>query len=104
MIRLTVLYNLPEESDEEEYVAWRLSTHKDYLQSMPGIVHSDFASIADSWANGAMPSFRFQTTIDWPDRESFDQDFFNDTAQADLRENLKRLGEYQFIVSEILSA
>jgi len=104
MIRLTVLYNLPGESDEEEYVAWRLSTHKDYLQSLPGVLHSDFARIADSWTNGATPTFRFQTTIDWPDRDSFDRDFFNDTVQANLRENLKKLGEYQFIVSEILSA
>lgn len=103
MIRLTVLYSLPEGADEEEYVAWRQSTHQEYVQSMPGVLRSDFCRITDSWPDGVMPGFRFQTTVDWPDRASFDAAFFNDAAQAKLRENLKKIGEYSFVVSEIVS-
>jgi len=102
MIRLNVLYNLPENEDEDAFLKWRLSEHQDANASMPGVVRTDFARITDFWPEGSMPSYRFQTTVDWPDRESFERGFYDDAVQTGLRENLKKLGDYVFIVSEIL--
>jgi hypothetical protein len=102
VIRLTVLYNLPEDQSEESFLEWRLSEHQQQNESMPGVVRTDFARITDCWPKGSMPEFRFQTTVDWPDRNSFEEGFNNEAVQASLRENLKRLGDHSFMISEIL--
>lgn len=105
MIRLTVLYNLPEDADEQSYLDWRLTEHQETNKSMPGILRTDFARITDSWTgtpDSAGPEYRFMTTVDWPDRKSFEESFYEEQSQADLKENLKRLGDYAFLVSEIL--
>jgi len=104
MIRLTVLYNLAEGADEGEYIKWRLSSHKEYVNSMPAVQRSDFCRIDESWPEGVGPTFRFQTIVDWPDRATYERAFLNEKAQADLRENLKKLGDHLFLVSEVLSS
>ena len=38
MIRLTVLYNLAEGVDEQEFIDWRTSEHEKYVDSMPGVM------------------------------------------------------------------
>lgn len=102
MIRLTVLYDLPEDASEDEFLEWRLSEHQESNESMPGVVRTDFARITECWPEGSMPAYRFHTTADWADRDSFEAGFNNDEAQARLKENLKKLGVYTFFVSEIL--
>lgn len=102
MIRLTVLYNLPEGTEEDDFLEWRLSEHQQSNESMPGVIRTDFARITECWPDGSLPDFRFQTTADWADRDSFEAGFRNDEAQSQLRENLKKLGDYTFMVSEIL--
>lgn len=102
MIRLTVLYNLPDGQSEESFLNWRLSEHQENNKSMPGVVRTDFARITESWPPGALPDYRFQTTVDWPDRKSFDSSFHSDAVQDSLSENLKKLDKYAFFVSEIL--
>ena len=37
MIRLTVLYNLPEGTDEAEFLRWRLGEHQAENAAMPGV-------------------------------------------------------------------
>lgn len=103
MIRLTVLYNLSAGSDEDGYVTWRLSAHAGYIRAMPGVVSTSFGRIVEQWSNGAGSDYRFQSTVDWPDRASFERAFFNDQAQADLKRNLEKLGDYRFIVTELLA-
>jgi len=102
VIRLTVLYNLPDGASENSFLEWRLSEHQEHNETMPGVTRTDFARITDCWPKGSMPEYRFQTTVEWPDRESFDDGFNNDAVQAGLSENLKKLGNYTFVVSEIL--
>lgn len=104
MIRLTVLYNLPEGASEEDFLDWRLSEHQESNESMSGVIRTDFAQITENWPEDSLPAFRFQTTADWSDRESFEAGFRNAEAQARLQENLKKLGEFTFFVSEILIA
>ena len=102
MIRLTVLYNLPEHAVEAEFLEWRLTEHQGTVESMPGVVRNDFARITERWPEGAMPAYCFQTTADWLNRESFERGFYDDKVQTELRENLKKLGDYAFMVSEVL--
>lgn len=102
MIRLTVLYNLPQGTDEAEFLDWRLSDHQRSNESMPGVVRTDFARITECWPAAALPGYRFQTTVEWPSRESFDSGFRDEAFQAKLQQDLKRLADYAFIVSEVL--
>ncbi len=102
MIRLTVLYNLPEGESEEQFLKWRLSEHQAANASIAGVLRTDFARICENWPDGSLPAYRFQTTVDWADRASFEAGFYNEQAQAALQENLKKLGQYTFFVSELL--
>ena len=102
MIRLTVLYNLPDGQMEESFLEWRLTEHQTNNESMPGVIRTDFARITDQWPAGVMPKYRFQTLVEWADRESFTAGFYREDVQKSLKENLKKLGEYTFIVTELL--
>ncbi len=103
MIRLTVLYNLAEDMNEEEFIQWRQKTHQNYVESMPGVIRTDFSLITRSWPKDIAPKFRFQTIVDWPDVESFEKAFFNDSAQKKLKDDNEKIGDSLYIVSEVLS-
>ena len=102
MVRLTVLYNLPEGTDENEFLRWRLGPHQASNASRPGVLYTDFARIDEGWPEGTVPGHRFMTTVDWPDWESFRAAFYEPAAQAKLREDVKRISDYVYYVSEIL--
>ena len=104
MIRLTVLYNLHPFVDEEEFLEWRLGEHQQANMAASGVLRSDFARIREAWPPGADPPYRFMTTADWPDMESFRRDFFNPAAQERLQENLKMLKDPIFLIGEILAS
>ena len=102
MIRLTVLYNLSPDTDEEEFLKWRLTEHQDANLAIEGVVRTDFSRIDEAWPEGTKPPYRFMTTLDWPDMESFKKGFYDPEVQAGLEENLKMLGNPAFLISEIL--
>ena len=102
MIRLTVLYNLQPDVDEAEFLEWRLTDHQAENMSVPGVIRSDFARIDRGWPGDTPPPYRFMTTADWPDMESFQNAFYDPAYQAGLQENLKLLKEPVFLISEIL--
>jgi hypothetical protein len=101
MIRLTVLYNLPPDQDEDEFLQWRLGEHQSANMSIDGVVASEFHKVLSD-ATGAAPAYRFLTTLDWPDRESFEKGFYDPQVQAELEENLQKISDPLFIVSECL--
>lgn len=103
MIRLTVLYNLAPAADQAAYVSWRLSAHAEYIRRMPGVVRASFGRVLEQWSSHAPVDYAFQSTVEWPDRETFERAFYADQAQADLKANLERIGDYKFIVSEIIA-
>ena len=103
MIRLIILYNLPEDSDESEFIRWRLGEHQASNESIGGVMRTDFARIVDSWPEGPHPDYKFQTTVDWPDQESFEAGFYDEAVQAKLKDDLKRLKDYTFFLSEVLN-
>ncbi len=42
MIKVTVLYNLPPGTDEEEFVRWRTTQHHAANIARPGVIRADF--------------------------------------------------------------
>lgn len=70
--------------------------------SVSGVIQSDFARIDQVWPNGKKAPYRFMTTADWPDMESFENAFYDPGYQESLQENLKMLKEPVFLISEIL--
>jgi len=104
MIRLIVMYNLPEGADEAAFLDWRLNHHQGANAALPGVVRTDFAQVAKAWPDRAKPRFRFVTTLEWPDRQAFENAFYAASVQAELVENLKRLGEFEYSICEIIAA
>ena len=104
MIRLTVLYNLKPYVDEEEFLQWRLTEHQQANASMQGVIRTDFARIDQAWPAETDPPYRFMTTLDWPDMESFKEGFYDPEVQADLKKNLEMLNDPVFLISEILTS
>ncbi|MEZ4671621.1 MAG: hypothetical protein R3E39_27270 [Anaerolineae bacterium] len=107
MIRLTVLYNLPPGTDEDEFLRWRLGEHQASNESGAGVLRTDFGLISERWTpEGVVKDtpFRFMTVVDYPDRESFEKGFLSAQSIAKLNEDRKRITDTQFLISEILAS
>lgn len=104
MIRLVVMYNLPEGADEGAFLDWRLNHHQDANAGLPDVIRTDFARVVKAWPDQAVPRFRFATILEWPDMEAFDRAFYAPDVQAGLLENIKRLGEHEYSICEILTS
>ncbi len=104
MVRLTVLYNLQPYIDEEEFLEWRLTEHQNSNAAMPGVIRTDFAKIERSHPAEASPPYRFMTTVDWPDMDTFLASFYASNVQAGLEKNMEMLSNPIFLVSEILTS
>lgn len=102
MIRLTVLYNLQPYVDEAEFLEWRLTVHQVENMAVQSVLRSDFSRITEGWPVDSKSPYQYMTTADWPDMESYRNDFYNEDYQAKLRENIKMLKDPIFLVSEIL--
>jgi hypothetical protein len=103
MIRLIVMYNLPEGADEGTFLEWRLNHHQSANAALPGVLRTDFAKVVRAWPAQAVPRFRFATTLEWIDMDTFERAFYAPGVQADLLENIKRLGEHEYSICEILT-
>jgi hypothetical protein len=104
MIRLVVMYNLPEGADEGAFLDWRLNHHQNSNAALPGVLRTDFAKIVKAWPDQVHPRFRFATILEWPDTEAFERAFYDPDIQAELTENIKRLGEHEYSICEILTS
>ncbi len=108
MIRLTVLYNLPPGSDEQAFLRWRLGEHQESNASMPGVLRTDFGQVTESPLPGqgrapnALP-FRYMTVAEWDTREAFESSFYEEGLQAELADNVEKISDAVFLVTEILT-
>ena len=102
MIRLTVLYNLADHVNEEEFLAWRLGEHQEENMSSPDVLRSDFSRIDALAIGDGDPPQRFMTTADWPDMESFRKAFYDPEMQKSIQESMHMLENPLFLVSEVL--
>jgi len=103
MIRLTVMYNLPEGTDEDEFLKWRLGEHQDSNSGMAGVLRTDFARIDAAHPPEQPAPYRFMTTVEWADKASFEASFYADDVQEKLKEDVKKIRDSVFLISEILT-
>ena len=66
------------------------------------IAHTSFSRVVQAWPDGVGPVFQFMTTMDWVNKDSFEAAFYSEEEQDKLAENLSKLGDFLFLVSEIL--
>ncbi len=102
MIRLTVLYNLSTETNEDEFLKWRLTEHQSSNLAIQGVIRADFARCVAAWPQDTKPAYRFVTTLDWPDWQSFERGFYAPEVQDSLMQNVKMLDHPIYLISEIL--
>ena len=103
MIRLTVLYNLQPDIDEKQFLAWRLTEHQQSNSSTRGVVRTDFSRNNLAWPPDTEPRYRFMTTAEWPNMESFEEAFYDPSFQAELEKNLKMLRDPVFLIGDVLA-
>ncbi len=104
MIRLTVMYNLPQGTDEEEFLRWRLGEQQQANADAPGVLRTDFAIVESALQHLGPARHRFMTVAEWPDRETFERTFYAPEALAALEANLAKLADPVFLVSEVLAS
>jgi len=104
MIRLIVMYNLPDDASESDFLDWRLGPHQSSNATLPRMLRTDFGRVVRAWPDEIAPRFRFVTVVEWPDMASFEAAFYAPAVQSALRENLRRLGEFEYSISEILAS
>jgi hypothetical protein len=106
MIRVTLLYNLPETTDEAEFLKWRLGEHQVENAAMPGVVRTEFASVIDRFtlddAHAKAP-YRFVTTVDYPDRETFEKYFYAEPRE-EMEKSFAMMHEPVFLITEVLTS
>lgn len=106
MIKVTVLYNLPPGSDEDEFVRWRTGTHHAANVARPGVVRSDFYRVVGTPAIGPdRPAadgapYRFVTESWWPTYDAFLASWNAPDEQARLVPAVARIADALFLVSE----
>lgn len=98
MIKLTVLYNLPLDADEEEFLKWRTGPHQQSNVQMPGLLKTDFYAIFAG--RKGTPLYRYITELYFPDQESFEKAFYNEEFQTNLDHSLEHVANPVFLISK----
>lgn len=108
MIKVTVLYNLPEGTDEEEFVTWRTTQHHKNNVAQPGVIRSDFYRVLGQPAIGPdrprqeSAPYRFITESYWNSIEEFEHSWYRPEEQARLVPAVAKITDTLFLVSEEL--
>lgn len=98
MVKLTVLYNLPDGADHEAFLEWRTTTHQASNAAVPGVLRTDFY-VAQPSPLGE-PRYRYITEAYFETMEALQAALFTEQAQAELARDLERIAEPLFLVSE----
>ena len=106
MIKITVLYNLPEGTDEAEFIEWRTTSHHTANIARPGVVRSDFYRVVgtpllgpDNTASSKAP-YRFITEAFYEDLPTFESSWNDPEEQARLLPAVAKIADAIFLVSE----
>lgn len=106
MIKVTVLYNLPPGTDEEEFLRWRTTTHHEANIARPGVIRSDFYKILGTPMVGPerpaqdTAPYRFMTEAYYDDLETFTASWNDPAEQARLVPAVAKISDALFLVSE----
>jgi hypothetical protein len=106
MIKVTVLYNLPPGTDEEEFLRWRTTSHHAANVARPGVVRTDFYKVVgtplvgpERPASDAAP-YRFITESYYESLASFRASWEDPVEQARLVPAVAKIADALFLVSE----
>ncbi len=106
MIKVTVLYNLPEGTDEAEFIQWRTTAHHTANIARPGVVRSDFYRVVGTPLLGPenpatiTAPYRFITEAFYEDLPTFESSWNDQEEQARLLPAVARIADAVFLVSE----
>ena len=98
MVKLTVMYNLPDDADHEAFLKWRTGSHQQSNAAMPGVVKTDFYAARATQLGE--PAYRYITEAYFETMADLEASFFTEQAQAKLREDIKRIKDPVFLISE----
>jgi hypothetical protein len=62
MVKLTVIYTLPENADHEEFLKWRTTEHQESNMAVPGVIKSDFYAIREFYTHRSARRGRAEET------------------------------------------
>lgn len=100
MFKLTVLYNLPEGTDEHEFITWRTGKHQLENATAPHVLKTDFYRTTETQLG--KPRYRFITEAYYETMEDLNASFFSEEAQAKLQKD-KVGNDMLFLISEQLA-
>lgn len=106
MIKVTVLYNLPEGSDEAEFVRWRTTQHHAANIARPGVIRADFYRVVGTPAIGlerpaaVLAPYRFVTESYWTDLAAFEASWNDPEEQRRLVPAVAKIADSLFLVPE----
>ena len=118
MIKLTVMYTLPEGADHEAFLKWRTTEHQRENMGISGVIKSDFYAVREIYSHEIAHAdtaqepkyedglkeeplrYRYITEAYWPDMQSFKSAFFDTGYQERLMDSLKKIANPIFLVSE----
>lgn len=98
MVKLTVLYNLPEGADQDAFLRWRTTTHQASNAAMPKVLKTDFY-VAQATSMG-QPAYKYITEAYFDSLADLEAAFFSSEAQEKLVGDLKRIQDPIFLISE----
>jgi len=106
MIKVTVLYNPPPETDEEAFIHWRTTTHHAANVEPPNVIASDFYRVvgvagvgSDRPASNIAP-FRFITESYRDSYDVFDEAWNKTEEQARLVPAFAKINDALPLISE----
>lgn len=103
-----MLYNLPEGTDEAEFVRWRTTDHNRANMARPGVLRGDFyraigqAGVGETHPRTAATPWRFMTEAYYPDLATFEAAWYAEEEQRRLVPAVAKISDATFIVSEEL--
>lgn len=104
MVKITILYNLPEGADHDAFIAWRTGEHQEYNSSAPEVRKTDFYVARANPELLAIPAseprYRYITELYFDSMDELEHMFFNEETQRQLQEDLKQIHEPLFLISE----
>jgi hypothetical protein len=104
MIRVTLLYNLPDTTDEAEFLRWRLGEHQEENAEMPGVIRTDFSRIVEQYTmenpHAAAP-YKFMTVVEYPDRATFEESFYGESPES-MAASLALMKDPIFLICDVL--
>jgi hypothetical protein len=102
MVKLTVLYNLPEGSDHEAFIRWRTGEHQAENAAAPHVLKTDFYRCQATVLGE--PAYQYITEAYFASMEHLQASLLTEEALAKLKEDSKRGKDFIFLVSEELAS